>query len=463
MNANDENLSEEDRELIRHYEEATTLGRLDYFDVDEMEIIIEHYLFDGDPRDAEKALEYGFRLHPDDRYLQCQKAAILLQRGKLREALRLLELYSDADDPVHSFNRAEILYKLGRKHDALAIFRDLVDNNDEDGDTPGLCSDIIRLTNGQQDYKASLYFFDKGLAANPNDLDLLEGKGLTLESMGETAEAAALYNKVLDADPYRVSAWHLLGALHFDHDKFRDALTAYDYALAIEPTDTVALAQKAFCQFNLGDTQGAAASCAKYLKTTPNDDEMLSLLGECYESLDMPSEAQRLYQKAIAANPKNNVAWFGAAIAALNLGETDKAKQNIRQAISLKPDMAEYFMTLADILHEEKNTDGAIDALLHIVRDLDGDMPYAWQKLGDAYMEADAFEKAAEAYERAIALCDAQRVRIDGLPLLAAIARYGNADYRQAQNHYDQAKRLDTNAKSTLLRVFPDAAKHLTL
>ncbi len=463
MEANNENLSDEDRELIKHYEAAIAHGRLDYFDVDEMEIIIEHYLFDGDPRDAQRALDYAFRLHPGDRYLQCQKAALLLRDGKLREALQLLEIYRDKNDPVHSFNRAEILYRLGRKREAIAVFRDLVNNNDENNDTPGLCLDIINLINSRQDFAESLYFFDKGLALNPNDLDLLETKGMTLENLDRKSEAIALYNHVLDVDPYRMSAWYMLGSLYFDDDKYREALTAYDYVLAIEPNDTLALSQKAFCQFNIDDIHGAVESCKKYLETTPDDDGMIALLGECYESLEQPAEAQRCYQKSVTLNPQNNAAWFGLGVTQLTLGETEKAKQTIKKAISLKPDALENFMLLVDILIEEGNPAEAINVLLHIVQNIDNTKPYTWKRLGDAYLDVDASDKAQKAYERAMQLCSMHETEIEGLPLLAAIASYYNADYASAQRYYDQAKRLDTSAREMLLRVFPKAGKHLAL
>ena len=113
-NYDDELTNEEENEMIRQYEESVAHRRGDYFDVDEMEIIIEHYLFAGDIDAAQQALKYGFRLHPNDSNLYCQKAAILLHLGNLNEALALIERYRDVNDPVHTYNRAEILYKIGR-------------------------------------------------------------------------------------------------------------------------------------------------------------------------------------------------------------------------------------------------------------------------------------------------------------------------------------------------------------
>ncbi len=463
MDPYNENLSEEDRQLVLHYEAAVALGRLDYFDVDEMEIIIEHYLFEGDIDNAKKALEYGFKLHPGDRYLQCQKAAILLHRGKLRDALKLLDAYRDVDDPVHTFNRAEILYRLGQKSEALAEFRDLVDNSDESADIPGLCLDIIGTINRALDYKNSLYFFEKGLAVEPNNLDLLEAKALTVECLNRTDEAIALYNRVLDMDPYRGRTWCLLASLQYDEQNYREALTAYDYVLAIDPTDSLSLSQKAYCQYRLGDMQGAAESCKKYLEMMPTDDGMYTLLGECYESLEKPNEAQHAYQKAIEINPKNDQAWFGIGVTYAALDEMEKAKQHIRKALAMNPKPLEYNMMLVDILMREHNGSEVITLLQKVVRGVGREEPLAWKRLGDAYLVFDSSEKAQNAYERAILLCEKRRSNLDGLQFFTAVACYANEDYKKAQNYYNQAKRLDTEAKEEFLRIFPYADENLTL
>ncbi len=464
MDNYDENLSEEDRQLVLHYEAAVALGRLDYFDVDEMEIIIEHYLFDGDIRDAQKALEYGFKLHPGDQYLQCQKAAILLHKGKLRDALKLLDLYRDVDDPVHTFNHAEILYRLGKKSEALAEFRDLVDNSDETADIPGLCFDIISTINRAFDYKNSFYFFEKALAVEPHNLDMLEAKAFTMECLKRPDEAIAIYNQVLDMDPYRRRTWLLLGSLQFNQQNYREALTAYDYVLAIDPTDSLSLAQKAYCQYQLDDMKGAAESCKKYLELMPTDDGMYALLGECYEALEEPSDAQRAYQKAVEINPKNDRAWFGIGIVYLASGETETAKQHIRKAIALNSQALEYGMILADILMTEQNGKEVIPLLQKLVRGVGQESPIAWKRLGDAYLAFDSCEKAQKTYEHTIRLCEKrEQPNLENLSLFTAIACYANEDFKKAQNYYNQAKRLNAEAKEDFLRIFPDADKNITL
>lgn len=430
MNNDDDNdyyelPEEEENELVHQYEAAVARKRLDYFDVDEMEIIIEHYLYAGDIDKAQQALKYGFRLHPNDSNLYCQKAAILLTIGKLDEALALIERYRDVNDPVHTYNRAEILYKIGRTREALDEFRHMVDNDDNDVvELKGLCGDIITLLNNYQDYTHSLYFIDKGLAINPNDLDFLEIKGLTLECMDNHRQAIDLYNRVLDLDPYRISTWHYLGALYLDSENYADALKAFDYVLAIAPNNAIALSQKAYCLFYQNDYAKAAEYCRQYLQIYPDDDVLLMLLGECYN----------------------------------NLGDTDRALKVFRKAVALNPDAPEGHIAIGEILDQQGKYNAAIDELRQAVR-LNPDNALTLQKLGNMYFTQADFSAAATAYGRAYRL-DAH---LEKICLCYALAFYGLGDFEQAQKYYNKAKHSDKQAAVVFLQIFPEAATKLTL
>ena len=424
-NYDDELTNEEENEMIRQYEESVAHRRGDYFDVDEMEIIIEHYLFAGDIDAAQQALKYGFRLHPNDSNLYCQKAAILLHLGNLDEALALIERYRDVNDPVHTYNRAEILYKIGRKQEALNEFRRMVDNDDNDAEElKGLCGDIIILLNSYQDYTHSLYFVDKYLAIDPNNLDFLETKGFALECLGDHTQAIALYNMVLDLDPYHISTWHYLGALYLDSGNYAEALKAFDYVLAIDPHNTIALSQKAYCLFYQDDFAKAAECCRQFLQFFPDDDLLLMLLGECYN----------------------------------NLGDTDRALKAFRKAVALNPDAPEGHIAIGEILDRQGKYDAAIDELQQAVK-LNPDNALTLQKLGNLYFTQADFASAVTAYGRAYRLDS----HLEKICLCYALAFYGLGDFEQAQKYYDKAKHSNQKAAVVFLQVFPEAGTNITL
>ena len=69
MRSNDFDLTNEELAIIKNYEEAHQKGQSEYFDVEDLEFIIEHYLHLGDVESAHNALHFALKLHPDSSYL----------------------------------------------------------------------------------------------------------------------------------------------------------------------------------------------------------------------------------------------------------------------------------------------------------------------------------------------------------------------------------------------------------
>ncbi len=472
----DDSLSDEDREMIKQYEEAVAQGRSDYFDVDDMEIIIEHYLFtEKGFEKAEQALEYAFKLHPGDRYLYCQQAAIYLAQNKPKKALALLDRYRDRDYPLHTFNHAEALYRLGRRNESIAEFKQLVESvaDDEDYNISSLCSDILRvLTDDIEDddeahqknvFENTLYFYDKILAIDPNDVGMLHAKAATLEAMGQEDEAIALCNRVLDIDPYDVEAWHQIGSIHFKAEQYTEALNDYNYALAIEPDDLQALGQKAYCEYNLQDFENCIATLKKCVKKDSDDEDLWFLMAKCYEQQQDPEKARKAYKKVVAIDPEDADSWYGIAQASCYLRDTKETKHSIKKAIALQPQNPSYLLILADVLHDENRIKECEVLLRHILRVLKPDFAAAWKFYGDLVLGCDAYEEALSYYEKAMELCKEQEIDIYDIYFFACLAAYGNKDYKKAQEYFDIAKERNSFTPMLVQRIFKDAKKHLKL
>ena len=476
----DDALSDEDREIIKQYEEVVAQGRSDYFDVDDMEMIIEHYLFDekgDDLKKAEQALEYAFKLHPGDSNLYCQKAAIYLAQNKPKKALDLLDRYRDHDDNVHTFNHAEALCRVRRRDEGVAEFKQLVENvaADDDYNVPALCNDILRVLTDYIDledgedapskkaFKDTLYFYDKILALDPNNTDTMNAKAATLDIIGQRDEAIALCNRSIDLNPYNVDTWHQLCTIHSCANQYAEALNDCNYALAIDPNDLQALGDKADCEYNLQDFENCIATLKKYLKLDKDDGCMWYLMARCYEQQQDPENARKAYKRVVAIVPEDDSSWFGIAEASLYLHDTKEMKRSIKKALALRPEYPSYLLMWANVLHDEKKIEECEAMLQHILKDLKPDFAAAWKLYGDLALDCDDSIKAQSYYEKAIELCKEQEIDIFDIYFFACIAAYSNEDYEKAQEYFDIAKERNSFTPMLVQRIFKDAKKHLKL
>ena len=451
MRSNDFDLTNEELAIIKNYEEAHQKGQSEYFDVEDLEFIIEHYLHLGDVESAQNALQFALKLHPDSSYLQCKKARIYTNLGRFDEALALIDKYQETGNPAHIFTKAEILLKTDHKGEAITLFRELVDHYTEE-DLAEVCLDIVMMLHVFQDYHNSAYFIQKGLKKDPTNLDLLVEYAVDLEQLSESEKAIEIYNRILDIDPYKASAWFCLGLLHFNLEHYREALDAFDFNIAINPNDTIAWLQKGHCHFNLEDYVPSIKAYKKYLADYPEDSVVTAFLGECYENCEVFDLALTCFLQAAKLNPDNADAWLGAAICMVETEDYQKGFDYIKKAIDANPDSAESYAVLGEILDKNNLIEESKIAYLHSL-ELDQKQPETWKELGDLYMQSGEFDQAVPCYEKAFELDST----LDKLTLLMSMAYYGVKDYDKMLEFFSLAEQTYSNALEIFLSVFPEA------
>ena len=102
----------------------------------------------------------------------------------------------------------------------------------------------------------------------------------------------------------------MLGSILFRQNNFTEAIRAYDYALAIEPNDTLTRLQRGHCLFNLGQFNEAISPYEEYLAEHPDDAIVITFLAETYENIDNLQRAKELYLQALEIDDEISEAWI---------------------------------------------------------------------------------------------------------------------------------------------------------
>ena len=63
-----------------------------------------------------------------------------------------------------------------------------------------------KYLNNIGNYTEAIVYFDKVLAAEPNNTEALHGKGLTIDNFGNHTEAVDIYDEILGIDPNNMDA-----------------------------------------------------------------------------------------------------------------------------------------------------------------------------------------------------------------------------------------------------------------
>lgn len=121
------------------------------------------------------------------------------------------------------------------------------------------------------------------------------------------------------------------------------------------------------------------------------------------------------YRQSLALNQDLDVVWCELGKAYSKREAHDKARENVRKAISLKPEQASYWAALSDVvlwqaLRTYKTSDEGKFAIMEAETDartairLDSGCSDCWVSLGNSLMARERCEDAESAYQKAIEL-----------------------------------------------------------
>jgi tetratricopeptide (TPR) repeat protein len=120
--------------------------------------------------------------------------------------------------------------------------------------------------------KEAIKYYDKALAIQPNNTDLLVAKGDALSKLRNYTEAIKYYSKVLAAYPNSRGSTGLIEGIgndQYDLGKYKEAIRSYDIALARQPNNTDLLISKGNALFHIENYSGAVKYYDKALTMAP--------------------------------------------------------------------------------------------------------------------------------------------------------------------------------------------------
>ena len=107
------------------------------------------------------------------------------------------------------------------------------------------------------DFSNALKMYDLALKKEPENINALIDKGVTLQNMGRIKQAIKYYDRALDINPKNLNALVNKGASLHTSKQYEDAIKYYDLALKIDKKYTIALAYKGLSLGELGNLTGA--------------------------------------------------------------------------------------------------------------------------------------------------------------------------------------------------------------
>jgi tetratricopeptide (TPR) repeat protein len=215
----------------------------------------------------------------------------------------------------------------------------------------------IRVLLGKQygregNFDRALQEFSSVLADYPDDVPTLMDEGLTLLFMGRSTAAQSVLEKAMAIQPTNALVYRYLGDVFEKKGELQKSADYYERALQLAPR---------------------GAPYISLLET-----KLAFVHGALYMAKGQRADAQREYEKVIAADPHNPIARFNLATIYHDLGDFSRAREMLLSLQSDKPADLEVKLRLGTLYLEQGNLEEAVGELQEIIAK-GGDAPQAQQ------------------------------------------------------------------------------------
>ncbi len=225
--------------------------------------------------------------------------------------------------------------------------------------------------------------------------------GVDLQTRGLFDQAIDEYKLAIRDDPRNPVAWVDLGSAYQAKKSFDEAVDAYKRAIALDPNNAAAkqgikaasdakqdqlvtdATKSAADLFRIGKFDEAIAKYQEVLKVTPQDASLYFNLGATYQAKKDLDAAITAYRQAINFDPKNQ--------------DYQKALTDAYQK------KADPIITLAEQKHKAKDYASAIDLYQQALA-LTPKNAALWYNLAGAYYSREQYDRARDAYKKALDL-----------------------------------------------------------
>jgi Tfp pilus assembly protein PilF len=197
-------------------------------------------------------------------------------------------------------------------------------------------------------YPAAVKAYERGLAVEPENVELLNSLGFSLFQQGKSKEAVVALEKALAIDPKHAKAHNNLALAAIDGGELEVAEAHYRESLAIKPQPAI-YNDLGFVLERQGLTDEAADAYREAIRLDPEAASAHYNLGSSLARSGKFAEAESHLRKALKISP-NTQTYMGLGFVLLQLGRADEAIKNLQAAIEADPKNAAARQKLAEVL-----------------------------------------------------------------------------------------------------------------
>ena len=333
---------------LSRFESMLKTNDVYFFDSEEFEEIIHHYLENGKIALAKKATKLGLEQHPTATSLKLFQIEMFIFENELDTAEALLdELYilEQSNEEIY-IQKANIYSRRDAHKKAITLLEKALNITTDKADVLSLLGmEYLFL----EDFENSKRYFIQCLEQDEHDYSALYNIIYCFDYLEQHEAAIDYLNEYLNENPYCQVAWHQLGKQYFVMKDYNKALTAYDFAIISDDCFIGAYLEKGKVLEKLKEYELAIESYSITLGLDDPTSFALLRIGKCYEKLKNKELALQFYNKCVEEDALLDKGWMAITDFYCREKNYQKAFYYIEKAINIDTENVLYWKRYAKI------------------------------------------------------------------------------------------------------------------
>ncbi|WP_396196915.1 tetratricopeptide repeat protein [Flavobacterium sp.] len=339
---------EENSQSLSKFESMLKTNKVFFFDSEEFEDIILHYMDTGRLNLAKKALKLGLEQHPKSTGLKLVHVEMLVYEDKLDSAEKLLnELY--AIEPTNEeiyIQKANIYSKKDDHLKAIEFLKIALQYTDDYADVYSMIGMEYLFMDNLEQAKEN---FIKCLEEDTEDYSALYNVVYCFDFLDQNEEAIVYLNSFINHNPYSEVAWHQLGRQYYALKNYEKAVWAFEYATVIDDGFLGAYMEKAKSYEKLKKFREAIDCYTTAIELDDPSSFVLLRMAKCYERLDNTELALNYYLKTVHEDPLLDKGWIAITDFYIRQKDFQKALYYVNKAIGIDGENPMYWKRFAAV------------------------------------------------------------------------------------------------------------------
>ncbi|MDX1363059.1 tetratricopeptide repeat protein [Arenibacter latericius] len=434
---------------IAKFESMLKTDDIYFFDAEDFQDIIHHYLNNGKIALAKKAIKIGLQQHTDSVELKLLSIEVMVFENNLEQAEAMLDELQliDSNNEEIFIQRANIYSKKDNHEAAVSLLNHALNLTQDSFDIHSLLGMEYLFMDNFEEAKNN---FMKCVSFDEQDYSSLYNVIYCFEFLEDYDGAIQYLNDYLERNPYSEVAWHQLGKMYFSKKMYKEALVAFDFAIISDDSFIGAYFEKGKVLENLGRYEEAIENYDITISMEDPTSYAYLRIGRCYEKLNKDEEAKSYYYRTVHEDPLLDKGWLAITGYYFRQKNYEKALHYINKAINIDGENAKYWKKCARIHSVLKNNDEAYYAYQQAIElgNYEFDTWLHWAEVAvqnlDIHAAIQILSQGQEFYPQS---CEMQ-FKIAGYYLL-------NNDYTKAQKHFLKALKIDKDKLHLFKEEFP--------